>query len=196
MAFVHHESQECTKSELDLFTIPATKHLSRRANGLSIAPRVTSLIALRLGLTYLDLEKNIRFGKNPAVCKGQDHLSNGTDLDAATKVGPVKREFFIFPVFASGWFSEPSDLSPHRPGLTHIVPWLKRCWTTEKTLNQVNYLWLCFTKIQCTPGKMDPMTEGDDANKGLNARYAFTKESTVDMMDLIHAIFSFKTVQF
>ena len=25
MAFVHHESQECTKSELDLFTIPATQ---------------------------------------------------------------------------------------------------------------------------------------------------------------------------
>ena len=25
MAFVHHESRECTKSELDLFTIPATQ---------------------------------------------------------------------------------------------------------------------------------------------------------------------------
>ena len=25
MAFLHHESQECTKSELDLFTIPATQ---------------------------------------------------------------------------------------------------------------------------------------------------------------------------
>ena len=25
MAFVHHESLECTKSELDLFTIPATQ---------------------------------------------------------------------------------------------------------------------------------------------------------------------------
>ena len=25
MAFVHHESRECTKSKLDLFTIPATQ---------------------------------------------------------------------------------------------------------------------------------------------------------------------------
>jgi len=25
MAFVHHESRECTKSELDLFTIPVTQ---------------------------------------------------------------------------------------------------------------------------------------------------------------------------
>ena len=29
MAFVHHESQECTKSELDLFTIPATQKIGR-----------------------------------------------------------------------------------------------------------------------------------------------------------------------
>ena len=35
MAFVHHESQEYTKSELELFTIPATRRLPPRGNGLS-----------------------------------------------------------------------------------------------------------------------------------------------------------------
>ena len=42
-----------------------------------------------------------------------------------------------------------------------------------------------------TPGKMDimdPLADDDDANLGLKARYAFTKNSnTVDMMGPIHS---------
>ena len=48
--------------------------------------------------------------------------------------------------------------------------------------------------------KMDavnPVADDDDANMGLKARYAFTKQSqTVDMIGLSTAIFSSKTVEF
>ena len=52
-----------------------------------------------------------------------------------------------------------------------------------------------------TPGKMDvvnPVEAEDDANMGLNARYAFTKQSnTVDMVDPIHSdIFFSRSVNF
>ena len=48
MAFVHHESQECTKSELDLFSIPATQTQnklteSRKSNSFSTFVVGTSL---------------------------------------------------------------------------------------------------------------------------------------------------------
>ena len=38
MAFVHHEFQECTKSEIDLFTIPATQTSTTKGQWIEYNP--------------------------------------------------------------------------------------------------------------------------------------------------------------
>ena len=57
MAIVHHESRECTKSEFDLFTIPATQTSIHKGQWIEYHP--LGNITVLLNLTYLEQEKNI-----------------------------------------------------------------------------------------------------------------------------------------
>ena len=64
MAFVYHESQECTKSELALFTIPATKTSITKGQWIEYYPlsniNDTGPIEFNVsgtGEEYLDLAK-------------------------------------------------------------------------------------------------------------------------------------------
>ena len=90
MAFVHHESQECTKSELDLFTIPATETSITKGQWIGYHPlrNITDTGPIEVNVSgtgeeYLDLAKTQLF------VKAKITKTNGTVLDAETKVGPV-----------------------------------------------------------------------------------------------------------
>ena len=90
MAFVHHESQECRKSELYLFTIPATQTSITKGQWIEYHPlsNITDTGPIEFNVSgtaeeYLDLAKTKLF------VKAKITKANGTALDAETKVGPM-----------------------------------------------------------------------------------------------------------
>ena len=96
MAFVHHESQECTKSELDLFTIPATKTSISKGQWIEYHPisNITDSGPIEFyvsgtGDKYLDLARTQLF------VKAKITKANGT---ADTQVGPVN--LFLHSLFS------------------------------------------------------------------------------------------------
>ena len=104
MAFVHHESQECTKSELDLFTIPATQTSITKGQWIEYHPlsNITDTGPIEFNVSgngeeYLDLTKSQPFAKAKITI-------TGTALDAETKVEPVN--LFLHSLFTGGCFFE------------------------------------------------------------------------------------------
>ena len=90
MAFVHHESQECTKSELDLFTIPATQTSITKGQWIEYHPlsNITDSSPIECNVSgsgeeYLDLARTLLF------LKAEITKANGTALDLNEPVGPV-----------------------------------------------------------------------------------------------------------
>ena len=88
-AFVRHESQECTKSELDLFTIRATQTSITKGQWIKYHPlsNITDTGPIEFNVSgteeeYLDLAKTQLF------VKAKINKANCTALDAETKVGP------------------------------------------------------------------------------------------------------------
>ena len=70
MAFVHHESQECRKLELDLFTIPATQPSTTKGQWIEYHPlsNITDSDSIEFNISgtgeeYLDLAKTQLFVK-------------------------------------------------------------------------------------------------------------------------------------
>ena len=99
MAFVHHESQECTKSELDLFSIPATQTSTTKGQWIEYHPlsNITDSGPIEFNVSgsgeeYLDLAKTQLF------VKAKITKANGVALDAGTKVGPVN--LFLHSLFS------------------------------------------------------------------------------------------------
>ena len=139
MAFVHHESQECTKSELDLFTIPATQTSITKGQWTEYHPLSNITDTGPIEFNVSGTEKISGLGKDPAVCESED----GTALDAETKVGPVN--LFLHSLFSQVDVSLNERLSSPS---TNTYPYramsaVKRCSTMGETQNQDNCLWPC-----------------------------------------------------
>ena len=99
MAFVHHESQECMKSELDLFSIPATQTSITKGQWIEYHPlsNITDSGPIEFkvsgsGEEYLDLAKTLLF------VKAKITKTNDTAIEAETKVGPVN--LFLHSLFS------------------------------------------------------------------------------------------------
>ena len=188
MAFVHHESQECTKSELDLFTIPATQTSITKGQWIEYHPltNITDSGPIEFNVSgtgdeYLDLAKTQLF------VKAKITKANGTALDAATKVGPVN--LFLHSLFSQvdvslneRLISPSTNTYPYRAMIETLLNYGEDAKSSQLSMAMF---------YKDTSGKMDvadPVAEDDDANKGLKARYAFTKESnTVDMIGPVHS---------
>ena len=104
MAFVHHESQECTKSELDLFSIPATQTSITKGQWIEYHPlsNITDSGPIEFNVSgsgeeYLDLAKTQLF------VKAKITKANGTALDAGSG---TRESISTFPVFTGGCFFE------------------------------------------------------------------------------------------
>ena len=70
MAFVHHESRECTKSELDVFTISATQTSIHKGQWIEYHPlsNITDIGLIEFNVSgtgeeYLDLARTQLFVK-------------------------------------------------------------------------------------------------------------------------------------
>ena len=90
MAFVHHESKECTKSEKDLFSIPSTRTSISKGQWIEYHPlsNITDTGPIEFnvagsGEEYLDLARTQLYVKIKIT------KPNDANLDPDTQVGPV-----------------------------------------------------------------------------------------------------------
>ena len=188
MAFVHHESRECTKSELDLFTIPATQTSIHKGQWIEYHPlsNITDTGPIEFNVSgtgeeYLDL------ARTQLYVKAKITKANGTALDADTQVGPVN--LFLHSLFSQvdvslneRLISASTNTYPYRAMLESLLNYGEEAKTSQLSMAMF---------YKDTAGKMNvvnPLAADDEANLGLKARYEFTKEShTVDMMGPIHS---------
>ena len=100
MAFVHEQSCECLKSELDLFSVPPTQTIVENGNWIEYHPLSSvnddSPIEFQIngnGEDYIDLSNSMLYVRARIV------LPNGNNVADDAAVGPVN-------LFLHGLFSE------------------------------------------------------------------------------------------
>ena len=182
---MHHESQECTKSEFDLFTIPATQTSITKGQWIEYHPITDSgpieFYVSGTGDKYLDLVRTQFF------VKAKITNANRTAIDADTQVGPVN--LFLHSLFSQvdvslneRLISPSTNTYPYRAMIETLLNYGEEAKTSQLSMAMF---------YKDTPGKMDvanPVAADDATNKGLKVRYDFTKESQiVDMMGPIHS---------
>ena len=188
MAFVHHESIECTKTELDLFTVPTTRTSITKGQWIEYHPlsNITDsgLIEFNVsgsGEEYLDLARTQLYVKVKIT------KPNGAILDPNAQVGLVN--LFLHSLFSQvdvslneRLISPSTNTYPYRAMIETLLNYGEDAKASQLSMAMF---------YKDTPGKMDavnPTAENDVANMGLKARYEFTKGSdTVDMTGPIHS---------
>ena len=183
MSFVHSKSQECTKTELDLFSILPTQTSLEKGHWVDFQP-VSSVsdggpIAFLCPGTedYVDLSKTI------LVIRAKGTKGNGADLDADMKVGVINnllhslfKQVDVF--LKEKQVTQATGTYAYRAYLETLLNYGPAAKKSQLTAS-------LYYKDKA--GKMDTRdpTLADDAanvNPGLNARYVFSKESgTIEM---------------
>ncbi len=189
MAFVHKESCECTKSELDLFTIPPTQTSVEKGQWVDYLPiaNITDGGPIEFAITgagddYLDLASTQLYIKAKIINE------DGTDLADGAPVGPVN--LFLQSLFSqvdvtlNGRLISPSTPTyPYRAIIETLLNYGPAAKQSQLTASMF---------YKDTAGKMDVVnpTEANplQANLGLNARYRFSNESqAIEMIGPLHS---------
>ncbi|XP_065126020.1 uncharacterized protein F54H12.2-like [Paramisgurnus dabryanus] len=184
MALLHNMSEECIKSELDLFTVPLTQTSIEKNTYVEIPPlsALSDTAPLEFfiagtGEDYIDLNNTLLFLRvkitNP----------NGTDIAAGAPVGLVN--YPIGSLFAQTdvslgdrLISQSSSTHPYRC----VIECLLNYGTDvlETTFSSGLY-------YKDSPGHMDA-TDPAAGNRGLTKRAAFTESSNiVELLGPIHS---------
>jgi len=186
MAFIHEQSCECTKSELDLFSIPPTQTSIENGSWIEYHPLATlsdtSPIEFEIngsGEDYID------FANSYLHVRAKITKPNGEDLDVDTPVGPVN--LFLHSLFSqvdislNGTQITPSmNTYPYRAMIETLLSYGGDAKDSQLT-SELFY--------KDTAGRMDSVDFQEAArNGGLYKRSRFTVEShEVDMMGRLHA---------
>ena len=187
MAFVHEQSCECTKSELDLFSVPPTQTsiesgtwaeyhpLSSITDGAPIEFEVSGT-----GEEYLDLANSHLY------IKAKITAANGDNIAADAEVGPVNN--FLHSLFSQvdvtlngTLITSSTNTYPYRAYIEDLLSHGADSKESQMTA-------ALFYKD--TPGKMavaNSRAAANDRNHGLTKRAEFTNESrVVDMIGRLH----------
>lgn len=181
MAFLHHSSCECMKSELDLFSLPMTQTTVESSSCVEYKP-VSSLsdqapiefLIAAAGEEYIDLAHT--------MIKMSVKLEK-YDTTKDVKVAPVNN--FLHSIFSQVdvFFNQklvtPSNtLYPYRAYIETLLNY----GTDAKASHLTTSLW-----ANDTAGKMDEEPSTNCANKGLKKRQEFTSGGkTVDLIGHLH----------
>ncbi|XP_046862563.1 uncharacterized protein F54H12.2-like [Xenia sp. Carnegie-2017] len=89
MDFVHPKSAECTKTELDLFSVPPTQVSLEKGHWIDHQP--VSSVSENGPITFLapGTEDYVDMSKTILVARAKVTKADGGDIDDDTKVGPV-----------------------------------------------------------------------------------------------------------
>jgi len=114
MAFVHEQSCECTKSELDLFSIPPTQTSMEQGSWIEYHPLTTvadgSPIEFDVGASREDY---IDFANTMLYVKAKITRVDGTNLATDSPIGPSN--LFFCTVCFRKWTFLSTALSPPPP---------------------------------------------------------------------------------
>ena len=186
MAFIHEGSCECAKSELDLFSVPATQTsvesgtyveyhpISSMTGGAPIEFDVTAS-----GDDYLDLA-------NSLLCvRAKITRVNDEDLDGADTVGPVNN--FFHSLFSQVDVSLNGTLITSSTNTYAYRAYIETLLSYGIEAKSSQLTSALFYKDDA--GKMDhPNPLAVDGNAGLATRQSFGAESReIDMIGRIHA---------
>lgn len=186
MAFVHDQSCECTKSELDLFSVPPTQTSIENGSWVEYHPLSTladgSPIEFEIngsGEDYID------FANTYLHIRAKITQLDGTDIDADTAIGPTN--LFLHSLFSqvdislNGTQITPAtNTYPYRAIIETLLSYGKETKKSQLT-SELYY--------KDKSGNMDSVTIAEATrNEGLFKRLRLTRESRViDMMGRIHA---------
>ena len=187
--FIHEKSQECAKSELDLFAVPPTQTSVEKGALIPYQPiaSITDGGPIEFyipgsGDEYIDL------AQTQLYVRAKITNADGTNLAAEAPVGPVN--LFLHSLFSQVDVSLNERLitasTPTYPFRAIIETLLSYGHDAKKSQLSAALF------FKDTAGKMDvvdPTIEEDaDANVGLKSRYALTQRSrVVDMIGRIHS---------
>ena len=186
MAFVHRQSCEGVKSELDLFGVPPTQTSIEDAQWVEHQPMASlesggpiEFLLPGSGDTYLDLASSY-LHVQAKVTKG-----NGTPLDPDNAVAPVNNWlhslFSQVDVYLNGTLVTPStNTYPYCAYIETLLSYGSEAKETQLT----SQLW-----YKDTAGRMDAVNivDEDVMNRGLVSRRAHVTQSrVVDMMGRLH----------
>ena len=186
MAFVHDQSCECTKSELDIFSVPPTQTSIEKGTWIEYHP-ISSLadgspIEFEIsgsGEDYVD------YANSYLHVKAKITKPDGTDLDADTPVGPVN--LLLHSLFSQVDISlngtqitSSTNTYPYRAMFETLLSYGGDAKESQLTAS------LFYKDVA---GRMDFVNFAEaHRNAGLTKRAAFTAESqTVDMMGRLHS---------
>ena len=188
MAFIHEGSCECTKSELDLFSIPPTQTsidngidveyhpISSLSDGAPIEFEVSSS-----GDDYID------YANSYLYVRAKITRANGTNLEETDTVGPVNN--FLHSLFSQvdvslngTQITNSTNTYPYRAYIETLLSY----GSSAKKSHLTSSLY-----FKDEAGKMDksnPKAEAAQKNYGLAQRAAYITESKeVDMIGRIHS---------
>jgi hypothetical protein len=188
MAFIHEGSCECVKSELDLFSVPATQTSIESGRYVEYHP-ISSMTGgapiefdvAASGDDYLDLANSLLYVRVKII------RTNGDDLDIADTVGPINN--FLHSLFSQVDVSLNGTLitsSTNTYAYRAYIETLLSYGNEAKTSQLTSAL---FYKDDA--GKMDkpnPLAaDAADKNSGLATRQLFVAQSReLDMIGRIH----------
>lgn len=182
MAFLHSNSCECVKSELDLFSLPPTQTSIEFGEVVQYKPLASLTDDAPIEFVvpggnddYIDLSHTM-INIQAKILK-----ADGTDIADGTKVGPVNN--WLHSLFSQvdvylnqRLVSSPGNTYAYRSYIESLLNY----GPAAKGSHLSSALW--YTD---TAGTMD---QNEDGNKGLVARRTFTNQSqVVDMIGHIHA---------
>ena len=187
MAFIHEGSCECTKSELDLFSVPPTQTSMEQGSWVEYHPLTTvrdgGPIEFEIsgsGEDYIDFANTVLY------VKAKITANDGTNLVADAAVGPAN--LFLHSLFSqvdislNGTLITPStNTYPYRAMLETLLSYGEDSKKSQLTS-------ALFYKD--TAGRMDTVTFADAAaiNEGLAKRRTLARQSReFDMMGRLHA---------
>lgn len=186
MAFIHELSCECTKSECDLFAVPATQTTIENGCWIEYHPlsSVTDGSPIEFEITGSG-EDYVDFANSYLLVKAKITRANGNNIAADANVGPVN-------LFLHSMFSQ-VDVALNGTSITaatNTYPYRSIIETLLSYGNEAKQSQLTsalFYKDQA--GRMDVIDFAEaNRNSGLFKRSEFMSESkVVDMMGRIHA---------
>ena len=186
MAFIDASSCECTKSELDLFSVPPTQ--TSIENGTFVEYHPISAIAgsapiefdiSASGEDYMDLANSYLF------VKAKIQRADGANLANTDEVGPINN--FLHSMFSQidiqlngTLVSSSTNTYPYRAYIENLLSYGPAAKESHLTA-------ALFYKDEA--GKMDHANPlADDANSGLKKRAGFTNRNrVVDLLGRLHS---------
>lgn len=187
MNFVHSKSQESTKSEMDIFSVPPTQVSLEKGHWIDHQPVSSVSDAGPITFVSPGTEDYVDLSKTILVVRAKVTKADSTDLDADTKVAPVTN--FLHSLFKQVDVFLKGKQVTQATGTYAYRAYLETLLNYGPSAKKSQLTAALFYKD--TAGKMDvadPTLAGVHANHGLNARYEFSKTSGI--IEMAGPIFS------